>query len=47
MNHIRDTLPDLRMKVNATLSTARQEMAALGDSGISKSKVKNAVCLFS
>jgi dynamin 1-like protein len=38
MNHIRDTLPDLRMKVNATLSTARQEMAALGDSGISKSK---------
>lgn len=38
MNHIRDTLPDLRMKVNTTLSSARQEMAALGDSGISKSK---------
>lgn len=38
MNHIRDTLPDLRMKVNQTLSTARQEMAALGDNGISKSK---------
>jgi hypothetical protein len=39
MNHIRDTLPDLRMKVNTTLSQARQEMAALGDNGISKSKV--------
>lgn len=39
MHHIRDCLPELRMKVNSTLSQTRQEIAALGDPRLNKSKV--------
>eukprot|EP01124_Arcella_intermedia_P003014 TRINITY_DN1163_c0_g1_i2.p1 TRINITY_DN1163_c0_g1~~TRINITY_DN1163_c0_g1_i2.p1 ORF type:complete len:434 (+),score=110.82 TRINITY_DN1163_c0_g1_i2:879-2180(+) len=31
MNHIRDTLPELRHKVNTSLTAARNEMSAIGD----------------
>lgn len=38
MNHIKECLPELRTKVNTTLTSTRQELAALGDERITTSK---------
>jgi len=38
MSHIRDALPELRLKVNSTLTASRNEMLALGDEKVVPNK---------